>query len=266
MQLLSTLSYLVEKTVRAKTHLDALNRELDIYLKDSHTVITKEDTQNSRYIRRTELKPMSTIIGMLLGEFLYSLRSGLDQLAWQLALPTSRQNSERDVYFPIVADVSNPNRLRTHQDRLKLFPDEVAREIDAVQPYKGGSSAQDHPLWYLHLLCNFDKHRVIPINSRGVDIFVPHNPAVLIQHFNDEDAVEVSIPFKDKWQFDFDPGSTMTIEFGEWDTDFGVPRQKVTDIHGFFTNTIIPRFSRFNARAVATPEIRILPGKTIYSK
>src|SRR5262249_15664471 len=144
---------------------------------------------NSRCIRRTEMKPMQPIIGMLLGEFLYCLRSGLDQLAWQLALPASRKNSERDVYFPIIADVSNPDRLKSFQDRLRLFPDEVAKEIDAVQPYKGSGSTQDHPLWQLHQLCNFDKHRVIPINSRGLKIFAPRNPAVLIQHLDDDDAV-----------------------------------------------------------------------------
>ncbi len=177
-----------------------------------------------------------------------------------------RKNSERDVYFPIVADVSNPDRLKSFQDRLRLFPDEVAKEIDAVQPYKGSGSPQDHPLWQLHQLCNFDKHRVIPINSRGLGIFVPHNPAVFIQHLDDEDAVEVSIPLKDKWQFDFDPGTTMNIEFGDWDTDVSIPRRRLTDIHGFFTSTILPAFSRFIAKAVAVPDWRVSLGEIIYDK
>jgi hypothetical protein len=64
------MAYLVMKAERAKLHLGALNRELDAFAKEPFTVITKEDTENSRYIRRTQFKAMDPIIGMLLGEFL----------------------------------------------------------------------------------------------------------------------------------------------------------------------------------------------------
>jgi hypothetical protein len=259
------MAYLVMKAERAKLHLGELNRELDAFAKEPFTVITKEDTENSRYIRRTQFKAMDPIIGMLLGEFLYNLRSGLDQLAWQIATPGARKDFPTVLSFPIFEKASNSEERRNYKKALNWFPADAQVEIDAVQPYKQPDAVKDHPLWLLNKLCNIDKHSVIPINSRSVNVFVPHNPAVKVDHFDYQDAIEVSVPLADKAQLDFEPDHAFPIEFGEWDSDLIVPRHKLADILGFIECTIIPTFRKFASdRAVATPPMRVGVVKTVY--
>ncbi|HEY5176934.1 MAG TPA: hypothetical protein VII95_15355 [Terriglobales bacterium] len=134
------------KTERAKVHLDSLNRELALFAKEPYTVVTREDAKNSRYIRRTQLKSINPIMGMLLGEFLYCLRSGLDQLAWNFALPAAQQKYPKLVCFPIFESVSRSEDRRNFAKALAWFPVDIAKEIEALQPHKGLGSAQDHPL------------------------------------------------------------------------------------------------------------------------
>ena len=259
------LAYLVMKTERAKLHLDALDRELALFAREPSTVITKEDTKNSRYIRRTEFKSLDPIIGMLLGEFLYNLRSGLDQLAWQIATPVAREKSSTVLCFPIFERVSNSQERKNYEKALNWFPDDVKTEIDALQPYKQPNTAKDHPLWQLNKLCNIDKHSVIPVNSRSVNIFVPSNSGTKVEHFDNEDAIEVSVPLCDKAQLDFEPGPALPIELGEWDSDLSIPCHKLTDIYSFIECNIIPTFKKFaSGRAVASPPMRIGEVKTIY--
>jgi hypothetical protein len=233
------------KTERAKVHLDSLNRELTAYCKEPYTVVRWNDLQNSRSFRKSQLKPLNHIIGMLLGEFLYCLRSGLDQLAWSFALPAAQKKNSNVICFPIFESVQRGEDRRNFAKALAWFPPEIAHEIEALQPHKGIGPPQDHPLWQLNKLCNIDKHCVIPINSRTIPIFVPNNPAVLLRHYPLEDAIEVSVPIQDKDQLDIEPDSSFFIEFGEWDSDFRIPQHRLTDIHGFFESSVLPRFKKF---------------------
>ena len=185
--------YLVAKTGRAKIHLDAFNGHVATYMKEPYTILRKYDSHTRRHIKRIENKPFEPILGMELGEFLYCLRSGLDQMAWQMAKPIARRNSPRGIYFPIYEDL-NGDRKRNYAKALSLFPDDVAKEIDALQPHKEPSLTQDHPLVQLNKLCNLDKHMLIPIHSRGFNIFYPEVPGVKVDHFDYEDAFEISVP------------------------------------------------------------------------
>jgi hypothetical protein len=106
--------YLVTKAERAKLHLDAFNGHVSAYMKEPYTVIAKCDAENRRYIKRFQLKAFDSVLGMELGEFLYCLRSGLDQMAWQMAKPRARQDFPRDIYFPIPEDLSNRDRRRNY--------------------------------------------------------------------------------------------------------------------------------------------------------
>jgi hypothetical protein len=257
------LDYLVMKTERAKLHLDSLNKELDAYSKDSHVVTVK--IENGRFFRRTQWKGMSPLIAMLLGEFLYCLRSGLDQLAWQLALPASRKDRFKDICFPIFEKIDNSKRKRNFELTLNLFSDEVAQVIETLQPFKM-PNPREHVLWVLNELCNIDKHRIVPINSRGLNVFVPKNPALIVQHFESEDAIEMSIPIADKSQLEIELNDTMNVEFGEWDSDFSVPRQMLGEMHSYFVSTVIPTFQMFISKAVATPELRLAAVRPLYEK
>lgn len=249
------LDYIRMKVNRAETHLRAFNCEATSFLHNAYTVITKEDHQTSRCIRRIEFHAMPIALGMELGEFLYCLRSGLEQTAWQLALPSARANSPKDICFPILEKVAKGNERRYRNRILGLFPDEVAKQIDVLQPYKGPGAPESHPLWQLNKLCNIDKHWIIPFNGREKRIFKPISPDAVVTSFDDDDAIEVSVPLTDKAQFDFDPKFPVEIKLGEWNTD----------IHGFFVCTVIPSFIHFDRPIIESIPIRFGDASPVYS-
>jgi hypothetical protein len=185
-------------------------------------------------------------------------------MAWQMATLDARRNSPKDIYFPIPEDVTNPDRRRNYEKALKLFPDEVAREIDAVQPHNGSGSPKDHPLWQLNKLCNLDKHMLIPIHSRGINLFVPNVPGTNVENFDHEDAIEVSVPEQFESELNLDSGSPDEIEIGEWNSDWRIPRHRLSDIHGFITCTVVPRFESFNLAALPDESLRVYKVIPVY--
>jgi hypothetical protein len=256
--------YLVTKANRAKLHLDAFYEHVSGYMKEPHSVITKHDAENRRYIKRFELKAFEPVMGMELGEFLYCLRTGLDQMAWQLALPDARRDSPTDIYFPIFGDIAKPNDAKRHSDRLALFPVDVAKELDAIQPHKGPDPPETHPLWELNKLCNFDKHKLIPIHSRAINPFVPSVAGVKVEHFDREDAIEVGVPEQYKDYLDLKPTLSDSIEIGEWNSNWRLPLHRLSDIHRFITCTVIPQFEGFNLADVATESMRVYKITPVY--
>src|SRR5260370_32753129 len=99
--------YLVTKAERAKLHLDAFNGHVSAYMKEPYTAVTKYDPEHRRYIKRFQLRAFESVLAMELGDLLYCL-------AWQLANPTARQDSPRDIYFPIPEDLINRERKRNY--------------------------------------------------------------------------------------------------------------------------------------------------------
>jgi len=256
--------YLVTKTERARLHLDAFNKHVSAYMKEPYTIVRKYDGHNRRHIKRFNNKPFESVLGMELGEFLYCLRSGLDQMAWQMAKPDARRERVKDIYFPIYEDLSTRDRKRNYADALSLFPDDVANAIDALQPHKGPNPAQDHPLWQLNKLCNLDKHVIIPIHSRGCNIFYPEVPGVNVEHFDLEDAFEVSVPEEYESRLDLKPSLADPVEIGEWNSDWRLPTYRLSDIHGFITCTVIPRFVPFNLADIPAEPMRVYKVTSIY--
>jgi hypothetical protein len=258
--------YLVEKTERAKFHLDAFNGHVSAYMKEPYTVVTKHDADNRRYVKRLELKSFNSVLGMELGEFLYCLRSGLDQMAWQMAKPECRCDPRiaRDIYFPLPEDLSNRDRRRSYANALRRFPNDVRRQINAVQPHKGPDPPETHALWQLNKLCNLDKHKFFPFHSRGINAFIPRVPGVKWEHFDNEDALEISVPEEYKDSLDLKPALPDPIEIGEWNSDWRLPLYRLSDIYGFITCTVIPRFVPFNLADIPSVSMRVYKRTPVY--
>src|SRR5260370_8584208 len=256
--------YLVTKAERAKLHLDAFNGHVSAYMKEPYTVVTKYDAEHRRYIKRFQLRAVKSGLGIELGEFLYCLRSGLDQMAWQMAKPRARQDSPRDIYFPIPEDLSNRERRRNYAKALRRFPNDVRRQINAVQPHKGADPPETHPLWQLNKLCNIDKHKLIPIHSRGINPFVPSVPGVKVDNFDQDAAIEVSVPEEYNAHLTLTPILPTPIEIGEWNSDWRLPLFTLSDIHGFITCTVIPRFVPFNLADIPPQPLRVYKVTPVY--
>jgi hypothetical protein len=238
------IAYLKIKTDRAKVQLDELNRQIAHFIEsDPYSIAGKDDIENSIHIVRLDPRDFPEIIGLLAGEFAYSLRSGLDQLAWQLALlNVARPNTHTS--FPIRS--SPPDLKKGFGDATKHILPAAVSVIQDLQPYQRGTAFKDHPLWILNELCVTDKHMIMPVNSIDMEF---HISGVSEWKWRDFDySREIAIPLSEKNNLKFHP-TKREIVFGEpilnSRSGFEVRLQALDTIHNFIRDEVIPRFAGF---------------------
>jgi hypothetical protein len=74
------------KAMRSKEHLDSLREGLRSFREDNPIrLLRHDDIENQRYCIRYEIKSVPDKLHLIVGDFLYCLRSSLDQLVWTLA-------------------------------------------------------------------------------------------------------------------------------------------------------------------------------------
>jgi hypothetical protein len=238
--MLSRMLGIEAKTTRAKDHLDRLEAEISAWAKEPHTVVRKDKANQHRHLIRFEVKPLPTSIPIILGEFAYNLRSGLDQLAWQLARINGSRVPRSATSFPIF---STP---RPFNDKTRDILPAAVTVIESLQPYQRGNAFKDHPLWIINELCNLDKHSIFAvqstlgkINIRGADI---------ISRRDFEYATEIPISLSDKFNVKLEPEATEVV-FGEpvsiRGRRFEVRGGDLHAAHVFVRDEVIPRFTGF---------------------
>jgi hypothetical protein len=211
----SPLINLELKVERAAGHLDELDAELQkLFMPEPYTITRQDYPKKFRHVIRIQTKAIPPEIALLVGEFAYCLRSGLDQLAWKLAklhVPCPRRPTSFPIRDDPKADFGDAARdiLPAALDVIKEF-----------QPYRRGARLKDHPLWILNRLCTIDKHRTLAlketeISGRVVSVDPSRPPSsddYTIRHF--DYGIEVWISLSDKYKLDFKP-QPMEIIFGE---------------------------------------------------
>lgn len=100
-------------------------------------------------------------VAVMLGDLVHSLRSALEQLAWQLVLnhsghPKTRKQKTR-IEFPIKLNRRNLDSTYTFS---KVSSSDQAI-LDLAQPYNGSGNPKLHSLAILQQLSNRDKHRLL---------------------------------------------------------------------------------------------------------
>jgi hypothetical protein len=181
------------KIQRAFKHL----KDLDVLVKDwikgdHHSIRYERDPKDDYLIPLvTAEKPPADPFGLLIGEILHNLRSGLDCLAFQLmnAHTTSPpiEMTEKSE-FPIFGD---ENRSGLGGQGANLFRDNGRPKIlgwhpgaqtvvETLQPYHRGNAYRTHPLWVLHDLDRVNKHRLIHatvavFSGLGIDMRTSYN-------------------------------------------------------------------------------------------
>src|ERR1035438_7027168 len=121
------------KTTRAKVHLDALRNSLDLFRKSKPvTVFRNENLKSGRYEIRIKIADPPDETALILGDFLYCLRSSLDQIAWQLARITKPYPEQTQ--FPIL-DRDTRDTRRSFDACTAGVPARAIRIIKSLQPY-----------------------------------------------------------------------------------------------------------------------------------
>jgi hypothetical protein len=234
------------KIGRAYEHLQQLKAEISKYREDPYLISRHDDLENSRHRVRIENRPTIDLLGLLPGEFAYCLRSGLDNLAWQLALLTTDQ-PRRDTCFPI--DSKEPSATdKTYGKRCRDIPDRAIEVIDSLQPYKAGAAFKDHPLWQLNKLCNMDKHRVVAFSSLQFNVRIDGVHSAWRRDTNN--AIEISIPLAEKDNLKLDIGVPDAvfgdpIDRSDAPSDFEVSLDRLAEIYEVVRFSVLPRFEVF---------------------
>src|SRR5215204_6186791 len=164
------------KIERAYEHRNALESELVPVLngeRHQSQLSAKLDPDTGFHVFRVASMPDSfqRRVAVIVGDLVHNLRSGLDQLAWQLVLDCSGRPTKpgeiKRIKFPIETDRERLARTYTFS---KISPSDQAL-LDRAQPYNGLDDAELHGLTILEELSNRDKHRTLNpslvITNRG---------------------------------------------------------------------------------------------------
>lgn len=151
------------KLDRAKEHLDAVAASLDEYTHRRPTFLVKTNPANDAawvvWWIDDPHPPMSASIRI--GEFLYNLRSALDNLVCALVRKEKGTAGAKcgGSGFPIHTDCDVYEREAARS--LKGVPPSARSLIYGLQPFSRGNTSSIDPLNLLNLLRNRDTHRAL---------------------------------------------------------------------------------------------------------
>jgi hypothetical protein len=232
------------KAQRAEEQLDELNRKVSEFIQDPYTITCKDNDKKIRHVKRYEVKPLLYPIPMLAGEFAYSLRSGLDQLAWQLArLHVKPKRPRTATCFPIFRTPPDPKR--GFGDKTRDILPAALPVIESLQPYQRGARFKDHPLYALNELCILDKHMTIPVNCTSSQIRIS---GADYTHRDLDHGFEVTVHLTDKYKVQLQPMRTEIIfgePIGSPGGGFEIRIATFRTIYDFVRNDVLPRFTSF---------------------
>jgi len=180
-----------------------------------------------------------------LGDLVYNLRSGLDQLAWQLCL-SGGGDPGRDTMFPIYERDDGKSEA-LFLKRVKHMPPEAVLIIRELQPYNRGADYRKHALWQLNELGNVDKHRLPAGRSTDTSFYIePLGYTKTDFH----DGMELSWPLSANGKVKLE-GKTPTLTFGDpienpsSRDQLELTRYDVAEIYRYVREDVAPRFTPF---------------------
>jgi hypothetical protein len=152
------------KLERADEHLEALDAEIADFLDGNpHSVIYEVDPQTGQKVARFKVHRdlPARRWGLMFGDCVHNMRSGLDHLAWALSRPEPPDRTEFPIFHEREKFESTSPRGGLY--KIRGIKDPKARAIiEAVQPcYSDRPTKTSHHLWSLQELSNIDKHQVL---------------------------------------------------------------------------------------------------------
>jgi len=240
--------HLTMKIGRAYKHVKEFDSLVVAYCtrSDLFTATVRDDVKNDRYIVRVEYAMQDGDISLSLGDFVYNLRSGLDQLAWQLCL-AGGGNPGKDTMFPI-HEKDDPQSNGVFRKRVMGMPPDAVTIIKELQPHQRGADCRQHPLWQLNELGNIDKHKLPAGRSSDTSFYIEPLGYTKTDFDN---GFELSWPLSVKGKVKLE-GRTPTLTFGEpidssitSPTPLELTRRDIAEIYRFVREDVGPRLTPF---------------------
>ena len=248
---MAKLVTVVMKANRAKEHLNSLEEAIRKFYSppagkpNPQRMRFYDDLPAGEYVLELSIDEPPLDWGIFAGEYIGSLRSSLDWLAWQLATLTTDFPSDR-VSFPIWGKYS----ARAESEIAKCtngIPEKAVAIMKEIQPYNYGPSFKETHLWRLQCLWNVEKHRHLLINTIGLEVEVipPKGTPYRLTDVVDNRA-QVRFPLSAKGKVKFNPrGSRPILTFGDDEEGIHLKITDLREMHQFVSDKLIPRFNRF---------------------
>lgn len=155
------LQAILPKIDRANEQIQELNSEINVWV-NSNPSEFELDVQDdgAKHLVWCQFDPLPDMArwGVIVGDILHNLRSGLDHLAWKL-VEASGGTPGRHTEFPIFEDASGWQTASSR--RVRGMREPIVAAIDKLQPYHPGNGDHLSRLWIIHDLNRRDKHRLI---------------------------------------------------------------------------------------------------------
>lgn len=148
------------KLVRAEEHFKSIVEILNGFSIGKCEFIAEENQNTHLGFLRVHLPKPLAQLALVIADFLYSVRSALDHLVWQLVFTQPGNTPHKRSAFPICSSSENFDKAKEGH-RLDWVPDKAITLIEALQPYPG----RDQTLLTLSALHERDKHRTLNLVS-----------------------------------------------------------------------------------------------------
>lgn len=228
----------------ANMRLREFNAVVSARRTQQYTITRWDDRSCGRHLVRCLSNPVPWDIGLILAGFVYALRSGLDQLAWHLAL-LGNPNPNSDVIFPIHSE-RTPRSEELFRECVRDMPCEAVAVIGDLQPYNREPSPEGDPLWQLNELSKIGKYRV-PVIRALYGAFTIEPPGWTVDYL--DYGIELSWPLSDKESVKFEPRSTQFAIGDQIDYSNSVSLKltefEIAEIYRYIREDVFPRFTRF---------------------
>jgi hypothetical protein len=253
------------KLDRAQKHLNEITGILSLIKQGECRTVFEHDQNLDLLVQRIHIIPKpKPELSVVVGDFLFAVRSALDHLVWQLVIQNG-ESPTTDNMFPITSDwdkFDTAARVIKGRKRLMGVSATAYALIESLQPYHAGNE----PLERLDALHNVDKHRTLNLTTVVADnaalSFTRGGVSVLNMFISDElrdGAIfgDIGIPINDPEFIKEFPTAgklanvevkgqaSLFVAFDEPDADsledFRV-ELTLSSILKFVKETIIPRF------------------------
>ena len=245
------------KLNRAKKHLETVDGYLLKYKAfNPHRMIRNLNAEGTFYeYVFSSLFPPFIEFGLVIAEYVYHLRSALDQLVFGLAefspdlSDGEWEKAQRSTSFPI----SEKDQGGAINGRLMYVPESIRADVHAaihsVQPFSTSERPAHQVLAILERLSNGDKHRSPQVTGNILKIDTANLPLgveiIAVGDVKDGEALARVAAHLDPVT-EFEPRVTFEVRVGVPDR---VPRSilvmDLPQIYYFIRDEVVPKFEKF---------------------
>lgn len=238
----------VLRLAHARRHIESVSEQLEAFFVDDPWTVAVHQEAQENVVVLVGSAEVPARVALTVGDAINSMRSGLDNLVWQLALVSTSSPFER-ISWP-VAKPDGP-AVQPNDSRLRGLSAQACALILEMQP------SQDErwlPLAHLERLWNDDKHRQLQLltgyvgSPTGMVIHpVQGSPGLYAARYAETVHVGATkagdVLLRLPVELEVDLNWDLTVGFSGGPVDGAPVMNVLTHLHQLLTKEVLPRFA-----------------------